>query len=175
MAAAISGPVLQTITSNDRIRLLAGPLERHRHERQSTQTTCRHDEPSGAVTGTSPNVTGTVRPGPPRQAGQLPSCMPSWSTTRCCPQSRRTSPRPQPSPHGHRLWRCRSARWPGAAGVLATNARNPTRHAAAITAAITAARLTRRLSIGTWPLSLAAAAHIVNLTPLVTPTAAVSS
>jgi hypothetical protein len=54
------------------LRLTLRPCRNHRHERQSTQTTCLHDEPFGAVTGTQPNVIGTVCPGVLRQAGQPP-------------------------------------------------------------------------------------------------------
>lgn len=63
------------------LRLVARQGRSRRHERQSTQTTCLHDEPSGAVTGTQPNVIGTVFPGVLRQAGQPPRWVwPCWST-----------------------------------------------------------------------------------------------
>jgi hypothetical protein len=48
------------------------------HPRQSTQTTCRHALPFGAVTGTAPNVIGTRLPTPRKQLGQPPSCSVPW-------------------------------------------------------------------------------------------------
>jgi len=45
---------------------------------QSTQTTCRHELPSGVVTGTIPNVIGLPGPVPRKQVGQLPSCIVPW-------------------------------------------------------------------------------------------------
>ena len=49
--------------------------------RQSTQTICRHPVPSGAVTGTYPNLIRCVVPGTFRQDGQSPSCVPPWLST----------------------------------------------------------------------------------------------
>jgi hypothetical protein len=48
------------------------------HLRQSTQTTCRHELPSGAVTGTAPNVIGTRLPRLRKQLGQPPTCSVPW-------------------------------------------------------------------------------------------------
>jgi len=67
--------VLRRVRDRLRDLSLAGDSQcprNHRHERQSTQTTCLHDEPFGAVTGIQPNVIGTVCSGVLRQAGQPP-------------------------------------------------------------------------------------------------------
>jgi len=48
------------------------------HLRQSTQTTCRHALPFGAVTGTAPNVICTRLPTLRKQLGQPRSCSVPW-------------------------------------------------------------------------------------------------
>lgn len=53
--------------------------------RQSTQTTCRHVLPSGAVTGTAPKVIGTRLPAPRKQLGRPLECIEAWLSNQVTP------------------------------------------------------------------------------------------